>query len=195
MQSGLNDISFLKESMIAILKKLDILHFESTGPSTTVFGILQQVPAESGCGKDKEQGNNLHFESTGPSTTVFGILQQVPAESGCGEDKEQGTQMSDGLPPTTSMNSMPPLIELPVLNDENLEGGLFHEEHYFELKNLPSPQGKAWSVVLCSKNDALFWYCYKESRQPFCSWEEFRILLVMQGYSIKKKRKKKILKP
>lgn len=99
--------------------------------------------------------------------------------------------MSARLPPlSTSMNSVPRLLELSAFRGESAEG--WSAENYVELNNLSSPQRNVWSVVASLKNDTVFWYCHRESWQRFCNWEEFRILLVeMQGYFDHKEKRKK----
>ncbi|CAM8923795.1 unnamed protein product [Rhodiola kirilowii] len=68
-------------------------------------------------------------------------------------------------------------LELPVFQGEDVRGWLHRAERYFLVNDLTNLE-KLDAAILCMEGKALHWTQWKEERQPFYGWDEFKIGLL-----------------
>ncbi|KAL8103795.1 hypothetical protein AgCh_028119 [Apium graveolens] len=163
-----NDISFLKEGMVAILTKMDSYSRKTTGPSPPAREDSQGLEqAKKSVHEIEENLNGIQAndrelksdfqkidfgkfqedERARQQPPILEVLGQTPLNSNSGNNKEQETCLFDvSSPPNSSMDSLSQILEIVIFEGLKLEGGSLKAEsyfdNYFELVNLSTPTKK-----------------------------------------------------
>ncbi|KAF8088409.1 hypothetical protein N665_0543s0019 [Sinapis alba] len=95
---------------------------------------------------------------------------------------ESGSVTNHNLPRQTPENnegSLSRRLEIPLFDGDEAESWVLRVEQYFEIGDFTEEE-KLRAVRLCFIGDALPWYWWERSQNPFLSWEQMKIRVLDQ---------------
>lgn len=185
LEQGMNDVSELKLSMGEMKQQL-----------ATMFGRWEQEQKEREDEKLRvramEKGKGQMYEPSGSGATIgsrvhegddrWGPMRSPSPFSGREERSNgrgwvgQGAGFQGDRTPWKTR-----LLELPTFDGEEAESWILRVEEFFDLGDFTAEE-KLRVVRLCFTGDALLWFRWERSRNPFRNWGQLKHR-VLEQYS------------